>query len=105
MSAAGTAQAATNEPVGCAEQRRLRGVSLEAIAEATKISMMFLRAIEAAEFGKLPGGVYNTNYIRQYAACAGIDELSILARYSAFRASLGDASGALQPTSGRTSRL
>jgi hypothetical protein len=53
----------------------------------------------------LPGGVYNTNYIRQYAACAGIDELAILARYNAFRVSLGDAPGAMQPTLGRTSRL
>jgi cytoskeletal protein RodZ len=55
-------------PLGLAEQRRQRGISLEEVVQATKIGLQFLRAIEAEEFQKLPGGVYNTSYIRQYAA-------------------------------------
>jgi cytoskeletal protein RodZ len=66
------------------EQRRSRGISLDALAEATKISIHFLQAIEAEEFQKLPGGVYSTNYIRQYAAFTGVDELAILTRYLEF---------------------
>jgi cytoskeletal protein RodZ len=59
-------------------------MSLEAIASATKIGIHFLTAIEAEQFEKLPGGVYNTSYIRQYAQFTGIDELAILARYVEF---------------------
>jgi len=30
-----------------------------------------LKAIEAGDFKKLPGGIYNTSYIRQYAQSYG----------------------------------
>ena len=63
-----TEMAEIGAALSLAEQRCYRGISLEAVAEATKISMHFLQAIEANEFQKLPGGVYNTNFIRQYAA-------------------------------------
>jgi hypothetical protein len=50
--------------------RRSRGVTLEQIADSTKISMRYLRAIEDGNLGKLPGGVYTSSYLRQYAeAC------------------------------------
>jgi cytoskeletal protein RodZ len=62
--------------------RKQCGVSLEAIAETTKISSRFLRAIESEEFEKLPGGVFNTSYIRQYAAAIGISENQILNLYT-----------------------
>ena len=48
--------------------REKRGVTLEQIAERTKISMRFLRAIEEGEYVKLPGGIFATSYLRQYAA-------------------------------------
>src|SRR5258708_16928839 len=57
------------------------GISLEQIAEATKISMRFLRAIEDEEFEKLPGGIFNTSYLRQYAAATGLEEAELLAHY------------------------
>jgi hypothetical protein len=100
MSENGIDQVNTIQPFGYAEGRRVRGVSLDSVAEATKISMLFLRSIEAEEFDKLPGGVYNTNYIRQYAACAGIDESAILARHRAFLESRGDGLGACNPPRG-----
>jgi len=59
--------------------RRKAGVSLEEIAEATKISLRFLRAIEEEEFDKLPGGIFRTSYLRQYAAAIGLDEAELLA--------------------------
>jgi cytoskeletal protein RodZ len=61
--------------------RRNRGISLEQIAEATKISIRSLEAIEHGEFRKLPGGIYNTSYIRQYARAIDYDESAILAVY------------------------
>ena len=66
--------------------RRKRGVSLEQIAESTKISTRFLRAIECEEFEKLPGGVFNTNYIRQYASEIGHPAEPVLEQYKAFEA-------------------
>ena len=63
--------------------RQKCGLSLERIAENTKISMRFLRAIEEQEFAQLPGGIFNTSYLRQYAAAIGFEEAELLAYYRA----------------------
>jgi len=68
--------------LGLATIRRNRGITLEQIAEATKISVRSLDAIERGEFTKLPGGIYNTSYIRQYARAIDYDESAILAVYN-----------------------
>ena len=47
--------------------RESKGITLEQIANTTKISIRYLRAIEEGRMAVLPGGVYSTNYIRQYA--------------------------------------
>lgn len=62
--------------------RKRAGISLEEIAEGTKISLRFLRAIEAEEFEKLPGGIFATSYLRQYAAAIGYDEEALVAHYA-----------------------
>jgi cytoskeletal protein RodZ len=61
--------------------REKRGISLEAISGATKISKRWLEAIERADYTKLPGGIYNTSYIRQYARAIQFDEAKLLAHY------------------------
>jgi cytoskeletal protein RodZ len=61
--------------------RQNRGISLQQIAESTKISIRSLEAIEQGDFRKLPGGIYNTSYIRQYARAIDYDESEILAVY------------------------
>jgi cytoskeletal protein RodZ len=63
--------------------RQTRGISLEQIANETKISVRSLRAIEEGEFKKLPGGIYNTSYIRQYARAVEVDETELIAYYHA----------------------
>ena len=67
--------------LGLAEIRRNRGISLEQIADSTKLGVRTLEAIERGEFRKLPGGIYNTNYIRQYAREIGCEEGKLLAYY------------------------
>jgi hypothetical protein len=62
--------------------RKKAGVSLGDIAEETKISLRFLRAIEDEEFEKLPGGIFSTSYLRQYAMAIGYDEAELLAHYN-----------------------
>jgi cytoskeletal protein RodZ len=64
-----------------ARSRKKAGVALEDIAEETKISLRFLRAIEDEEFEKLPGGIFSTSYLRQYAVAIGYDETELLAYY------------------------
>jgi cytoskeleton protein RodZ len=64
-----------------ASRRKKKAISLEQISQATKIGMRSLRAIEEGEFQKLPGGVYSTSYIRQYARAIDFDESQILALY------------------------
>lgn len=67
--------------LGLATIRRNRGISLEQIAESTKINIRSLRAIEGGDFKKLPGGIYNTSYIRQYAKAIDFDEVELLTFY------------------------
>jgi len=67
--------------LGLASIRRNRGLSLEQISQSTKISVRSLQAIEEGEFKKLPGGIYNTSYIRQYARAIEFDESEILSYY------------------------
>ncbi len=64
-----------------AQFRKRAGLSIEEIAERTKISLRFLRAIELEEFEKLPGGIFSTSYIRQYAAAIGYDEAELLGQF------------------------
>ncbi len=64
-----------------ADLRSSRGVTLEEIRDSTKIGMNFLRAIEEGAYHKLPGGIYDTSYIRQYAQAAGVDETVLLQSY------------------------
>ena len=61
--------------------RQQRGISLQTIAASTKLSVRHLEAIEAGEFSRLPGGIYNTSYIKQYARAIEFDEADLLAYY------------------------
>ena len=70
-----------NSVLGLASIRRNRGLTLEQISQDTKISVRALQAIESGEFKKLPGGIYNTSYIRQYARAIEFDESELLAYY------------------------
>jgi len=58
---------------------RHRGLSLEQIAQATKISVRSLEAIERGDSRELPGGIYTTSYLRQYARAIDYDESALLA--------------------------
>ncbi len=61
--------------------RQKSGVTLQEISQSTKITVRNLEAIERGDFARLPGGVYATSYIRQYARAIGYDEFELLAHY------------------------
>jgi hypothetical protein len=77
----GNRMTSDNSFLGLATIRSNRGISLRQIADSTKIGIRSLEAIECGEFGKLPGGIYTTSYIRQYARAIDYDEGAILAVY------------------------
>jgi cytoskeletal protein RodZ len=67
--------------LGLATIRKNRGISLQQIAASTKIGVRSLEAIERGDFQKLPGGIYSTSYIRQYARAIDYDESALLTFY------------------------
>jgi len=53
--------------------RERKGISLRHIANATKISMGALEALERNDFGRLPGGIFSRSFVRAYAQEVGLD--------------------------------
>src|SRR5947209_13964738 len=64
-------------------EREMRGVTLDEIAESTKISRRSLDALEEENFDLLPGGIFNKGFVRAYARYLGIDEEQAVADYVA----------------------
>lgn len=62
-------------------ERELRGIPLEEIANATKIHMRFLTALESNNFDEFPGEVFIKGYIRSYAKSIGTNVETILSTY------------------------
>jgi cytoskeleton protein RodZ len=62
-------------------EREMRSISLDEIAESTKISARMLRALEEEEFEKLPGGIFNKGFVRAYSRYLGLDEEQAVADY------------------------
>jgi len=63
-------------------EREMRGVSLEEVSAATRISTRFLEAIENEKWDELPGGVFNRGFIRSIARFLGLDEDGLVAEYA-----------------------
>lgn len=63
------------------QERLARRITLEEISAQTKISVRLLQAIETEEFDRLPGGVFNVNFVRQYARHVGLDEEQVVGEF------------------------
>src|SRR4029077_6576067 len=76
------------------EQLRLaregRGVALREISDQTKISVRYLEAIEANDYGRLPGGIFNRSFIKSYARCVGYNEKEAIEGYTRYMREHGD---------------
>ncbi len=62
-------------------EREMRGISLEEISAATKISVRFLGALENDDFAAIPGGIFTRGFIRAYAGYLGLDQEQVMAEY------------------------
>ena len=61
------------------EQRRL---TIGQIADATKISLANLQALEASDYERLPAAVYARGFVRAYAREVGLDPAEMSEQYS-----------------------
>jgi len=62
-------------------ERELRGIDLREMADATKISIRFLQAIEQDRVDILPGGIFPRAFVRQYAKYLGLDAERLVAEF------------------------
>src|SRR4051812_9939055 len=65
------------------DARERRGMSLRQIANATKISMAVLEALERNDISKLPGGIFGRAFVRSYAIEVGLDPETTIQRFIA----------------------
>ena len=63
------------------QARLARGVNLREVSEQTRITMRHLEAIEADDYGSLPGGIFNKSFIKSYARHVGFPEARALELY------------------------
>jgi cytoskeletal protein RodZ len=62
-------------------ERELRGIDLREMADATKISIRFLQALEQDRVDILPGGLFPRAFVRQYAKYLGLDPERLVAEF------------------------
>jgi len=63
------------------EAREHRGLSLRVIADATKISVRALEALEENDISRLPGGIFSRSFVRAYALEVGLDPEQTIAEF------------------------
>jgi cytoskeletal protein RodZ len=63
--------------------REKRGVSLRHIANATKISVAALEALERNDISRLPGGLFSRAFVRSYALEVGLNPDQTIERFVA----------------------
>lgn len=61
--------------------REAKGITIEQVAEATSIRMLYLVAIENEQFNLVPGEVYLKGFIRNYANYIGLNGPAMVERY------------------------
>src|SRR5438876_12149826 len=65
------------------DARVRRGITVEQLSSVTKISPAILRAMEAEDFDRLPGGVFARGFFRSYAREVGLAPEDVVAMYVA----------------------
>jgi cytoskeletal protein RodZ len=64
------------------QAREERGISISEVAEQTRISPQYIKAIEVDDYKPLPGGIFNKGFVRSYARYVGFDENEALNDYA-----------------------
>ena len=62
--------------------REERGISIMEVSEQTRISPLYLEAIENDDYSPLPGGIFNKGFVKSFAKYVGVDENEALQDYA-----------------------
>jgi cytoskeleton protein RodZ len=62
-------------------EREARGVGVEQICAATKVSAQNVLSLEAGEYRQLPGGVFRKGIVRSYLSALGLEETVWIERF------------------------
>ncbi|MFW6051197.1 MAG: helix-turn-helix domain-containing protein [Myxococcota bacterium] len=62
-------------------EREVRQLSLEELAQTTRIPLRQLRLLEQDRFDELPGEVFARGFIKSYARALGVDDRPLLERF------------------------
>lgn len=65
-------------------ERELRQLSLEELAQTTRIPLKMLQHLEADRYEELPGDVFVRGFIKSYARALGVAPEPLLERYGRF---------------------
>lgn len=87
------------------QAREERSLSLEEVAESTRITVQNLAAIEEDRFECFPNRVYARAFLRDYANFLGLDSQALLEQYEEARASTPEPPIAAKIPPRRTARL
>ena len=63
------------------DARKRRGLSLQELANSTKIAASVLRGLEDGSVDRLPGGLYGRAFIRTYAREVGLDPAEMVEKF------------------------
>lgn len=70
------------------QERERQNLSIEDIEQGTSIRVLYIEAIEAGEYDKLPGTVYTKGFIKSYAKFLGMDVDAVVKEFLADMAEL-----------------
>ena len=62
--------------------RERSGVSLQTIADATKINRRFLAGLEEGDCSRWPAGLYSRAFVRTYAVAVGLDPEELVTEFA-----------------------
>jgi hypothetical protein len=63
-------------------ERERRGITLDEVAEQTKINVALLAALERGDLSRWPTGIFRRAFVRSYAVCIGLDADTVVATFS-----------------------
>jgi cytoskeleton protein RodZ len=63
------------------QERERKGLSLEAVSQATRISSRSLEAIESDDFISLPAPIFIRGFLKTYASFIGLEPYKVIALY------------------------
>lgn len=71
--------------------REARGINLHDAAQQTRISVVYLKALEEEDFSKLPGEVFVRGFLKNYGKFLRLDETQVMKKYGEFSAPKSEA--------------